>query len=117
MVYRAVAIKTGRSVQLRSRNDKDFSTRFSLIVMGLALLPSETVIDGELVAFNESGRPSFNALQNYASAHRIYCLAFDRELLWSDVLSRLSHPIRYSPTSTASSATCSPRFASRSSKA
>src|SRR5690242_6940581 len=70
--YRAIAIKTGRTLQLRSRNDKDFSARFPLIVIGLAKLPTETVIDGELVAFDESDRPSFNALQNYASAQRIF---------------------------------------------
>ena len=79
--YRAVAIKTGGSVQLRSRNDKDFSARLPLIVMGLAKLPSETVIDGELVAFDESGKPSFNALQNYASAHRIFYYVFDLLIL------------------------------------
>jgi bifunctional non-homologous end joining protein LigD len=113
--YRAIAMKTGGTVQLRSRNDKDFTARFPFIVMGLAALPIGTVIDGELVAFDSSGRPSFNALQNYASAHRIFYYVFDllilegqdlrakplaerRELLRSKVLPHLAEPIRYSPT-------------------
>ena len=63
--YRAIAFKTGGRVHLRSRNDNDFSVRYPAVVNDLAKLPDETVIDGEVVAFDEVGRPSFNALQNW----------------------------------------------------
>jgi bifunctional non-homologous end joining protein LigD len=62
--YRALAIKTGGSVRLRSRNDNDFNARYPGLVKALGSMPEETVLDGEVVAFDELGRPSFNALQN-----------------------------------------------------
>ena len=39
--YRALAIKSGGKVQLRSRNNNDFNTRYPAIVDALAPLPDE----------------------------------------------------------------------------
>jgi len=113
--YRALAIKAGGKLQLRSRNDNDFTARFPAIAKALSVIPDETVIDGEVVALDESGRPSFNTLQNYGSSRApLFYYAFDllvlsgrsvmhesldkrRELLEKKVLSKVSEPIRYSP--------------------
>ena len=62
--YRAQAIKTGGRVQLRSRNAKDFTTRYCGVVAALAGLPDETVVDGEVVALDAAGKPVFSRLQN-----------------------------------------------------
>ncbi len=62
--YRSLALKTGGKVQLRSRNAKDFTARYSSLVKALSPMPDETVLDGEVVALDAEGRPSFNTLQN-----------------------------------------------------
>ena len=54
----------------RSRGSSGGDLLFTLypgVLRGLAKLPNETVVDGELVAFGADGRPSFNALQNFGS--------------------------------------------------
>jgi ATP-dependent DNA ligase len=50
--YRAVAFKTGGKVHLRSRNDNDFGARYGQVLRGLAGMPLETIIDGEVVALD-----------------------------------------------------------------
>lgn len=113
--FRAEAIKRSGRVHLRSRNDKDFNGRYPTIVQALAPMPDETVIDGEIVAVDELGRPSFSALQEYSvRTTRLLYYAFDvmilaskdvmneplterRELLQEQVLAKLSEPIRESP--------------------
>jgi bifunctional non-homologous end joining protein LigD len=89
--FRAQAIKSGGKVQLRSRNNKDFNRKYPAIVRALAAMPDETVIDGEIVALDGSGRPSFNAFQNFGvDATTIVFYAFDVMVVDSrDVMSEL----------------------------
>src|SRR5262245_12729044 len=110
--YRAIAFKRGGTVQLRSRNDNDFSVRYAPLVRGLAKLPDQTVIDGEVVALDTSGRPSFNALQNHDGSVGILYFVFDvmilggrdvtgeplelrRALLEREIVPTLKEPVRY----------------------
>ena len=58
--YRALAIKSGGKVKLRSRNDNDFNARYPGIVKAMEPMPDDTVIDGEVVALDPEGRPSFS---------------------------------------------------------
>ena len=67
-----------------SRKGKDFSARFPSVTRALDALPDETLIDGEVVAVDERGRPSFSALQNFDRAPVYY--AFDLLTLSGDDL-------------------------------
>src|SRR5438128_975874 len=51
--YRAIAFKRNGDVSLRSRNDNDFNGRYPAVVKALGKLPNNTVVDGEIVAFDE----------------------------------------------------------------
>jgi len=82
--YRALAVKSGTGVTLFSRRRKSLNRQFPYIVEALADLPAGTVVDGEVVAMDESGRPDFNLLQNFrAEASRIQYYIFDL-LCWED---------------------------------
>jgi bifunctional non-homologous end joining protein LigD len=75
--YRAIAVKSDR-VNLLSRTKKSFNSRFPYIADALADMPPGTVIDGEIVAIGDEGRPNFNLLQNFRTgASRINYYVFD----------------------------------------
>jgi DNA ligase D-like protein (predicted ligase) len=76
--YRMVAVRSGGKVTLYSRRGTDLSKRFEYVTAALESLPDETVIDGELVALDEQGKPNFNLLQNFRSGEsHIMLYAFD----------------------------------------
>ena len=63
--YRSIAVKDGARVTLWSRNQKDLTRDYPGIEAALGKLrPSSFVIDGEIVALDSEGRPSFQALQH-----------------------------------------------------
>src|ERR1700736_6570891 len=76
--YRAIGVKSSRAVNLYSRRRKTFNAQFPDIVDALGDLPSNTVVDGEIVALNEFGHPDFHALQSFRSnAGNIGYFVFD----------------------------------------
>ena len=79
--FRAIGRKPGRSARLWSRNEKDFNRRFPEAVKGIAELPSDSVIDGEIVALDEVGKRSFNVLQRFGNASAIVVYALDLLML------------------------------------
>ena len=80
--FRAIGRKAGRTAQLWSRNQKNFARRFPTIVKALGALPDDTVIDGEVVALDEHGKPSFDLLQGLGRAAPVIVLyGFDLLML------------------------------------
>jgi bifunctional non-homologous end joining protein LigD len=85
--YRILVCKAGREVRAYTRRAHDWTDRFRPIVDAVARLGArECVVDGEACVVDESGRPSFGALQEWlagsAPRARIAYVMFD--LLWLD---------------------------------
>jgi bifunctional non-homologous end joining protein LigD len=63
--YRAQAVKDGRSVSLASRNLKNITKQFPDVARAVARVRAmSAVLDGEIVALDAEGRPSFQALHH-----------------------------------------------------
>lgn len=79
--YRIIARVEDGVVRLNSRSGLDYTARYPLVAEALLDLKVDLIIDGEVVVFNEDGKPDFDALQLYNGHDNpiIYCV-FD--LLW-----------------------------------
>jgi DNA ligase D-like protein (predicted ligase) len=76
--YRALAIHSKGKLSLCSRRRKSFNSQYRYIFDALRDLPENTVVDGEIVALDDTGRPDFNFLQHSKSqARRICYFVFD----------------------------------------
>jgi ATP-dependent DNA ligase len=109
--YRCLAARDAAGVTLWSRRGNDFTAQVPNIVKACEQLPPRTLLDGEIVAINESGRISFNLLQHHRSqAQAPLFYAFDvliyrginlfEELLSKrrEVLSDVMKPVRRKAT-------------------
>ena len=77
--YRAVVLKDGRSVRILSRKGRTLTADYPQVQAAAAALDAASAaIDGEIVAFDEHGRPSFQQLQHRSSkGTSIRFFAFD----------------------------------------
>src|SRR5689334_6951048 len=100
---RAVAYVEGGRLRLEARSGRDITPRYpELRELGRALAGREAVLDGEVVAFDGDGRPSFQKLQgrmHLTSEHAVrrlsqsdpvHYMIFD--LLWLDGRSLMDLP-------------------------
>jgi bifunctional non-homologous end joining protein LigD len=78
--YRALIIKDEQQVELRSRKNKDLTGMYrGIAVADQRLNAHQAVVDGEIVALDAQGSPSFQTLQHRGShpGHQIVFYAFD----------------------------------------
>jgi bifunctional non-homologous end joining protein LigD len=77
--YRIVATVAGGEPDLRTRRDQDYTQRFENVARELvkALKTPDCVVDGEVCALDEDGRPSFSAMQQGKPGTPIVYYVFD----------------------------------------
>jgi bifunctional non-homologous end joining protein LigD len=92
--FRILAYVENGTVKLRTRNNKDYTSKYPAVVEALKKWKVDAVIDGEVVVLNEKGISDFNALQNWrndASGELVY-YAFD--LLFFNGKDLTKHPLQ-----------------------
>jgi bifunctional non-homologous end joining protein LigD len=75
--YRIIAFRNHRQVTLRSRRGLELAATFPGVAAAIAEQGADMILDGELVAFDPLGKPSFNALQNAEKGTPVVFYAFD----------------------------------------
>ena len=112
--YRCLAAKRSNRVVLWSRRGNLFTLRFPEIAHACERLPPDTLIDGEVIAIDENGLTSFNALQHKGAGAQLQFYAFDlmvhrgsivthlpiekRRDLLTNALAKVEYPVLQSTT-------------------
>lgn len=80
--YRALSFCNKDKVNIISRNNKSFNDKFYPIFQTLKKLKLNAVLDGEIVALDDKGMPSFSALQNWRSEADGELVYYIFDILW-----------------------------------
>ncbi|WP_300687510.1 DNA ligase D [Chryseobacterium sp.] len=80
--YRAIADLTKDELRLYSRNGIDFSQKFKKITNSLNLQEHPMILDGEIVAYDDKGRPNFQWLQRIGDNPNLALTFQVFDLLW-----------------------------------
>lgn len=90
--YRIISYIENKKVRMDSRSALDYTRKYPPVANALKELGHDAVLDGEVVVFNEEGKPDFDALQTF-NGHDTpinYCV-FD--LLWLDGYNLMNLPL------------------------
>lgn len=75
--YRAIAEVKDNLVKLYSRNGNSFNNSYPDIIEAFAKMKIDAVLDGEVVALDKNGLPSFQFLQHYNYNYPLIYYVFD----------------------------------------
>jgi bifunctional non-homologous end joining protein LigD len=90
--YRIISYIEKNKVRMDSRSALDYTKKYPPVAKALKELGHDAVLDGEVVVFNEEGKPDFDALQAF-NGHDTpinYCV-FD--VLWLDGYNLMNLPL------------------------
>jgi bifunctional non-homologous end joining protein LigD len=90
--YRIICYIENNKVRMDSRSALDYTKKYPPVAKALKELTHDVVLDGEVVVFNEEGKPDFDALQTF-NGHDTpinYCV-FD--VLWLDGYNLMGLPL------------------------
>jgi bifunctional non-homologous end joining protein LigD len=90
--YRIISYINDGKVRMDSRSALDYTKKYPPVAKALKELGHDAVLDGEVVVFNEEGKPDFDALQTF-NGHSTpinYCV-FD--VLWLDGYNLMGLPL------------------------
>ncbi|MGE3955501.1 MAG: non-homologous end-joining DNA ligase [Vicinamibacterales bacterium] len=92
--YRALLLKAGDCITLISRREADLTRAYPAVVAAARTLhPRACLLDGEIVALDADGRPSFQALQHRSQAASFVMAYYAFDILELDGTSLLSRPL------------------------
>lgn len=82
--YRAIAEIEGGEVNLFSRKNNSFNEKYPEIIESLKKINHNTVLDGEVVTLDKTGRSNFQLLQNYPRTKQGELVYYVFDLLYLD---------------------------------
>jgi bifunctional non-homologous end joining protein LigD len=91
--YRAVAFMHGKTIDLKSRNEKSFAEKFYPIYDELKKMKLDAVLDGEVVVLGETGKANFGSLQNWRSEADGDLVYYVFDILWYKGLNLTELPL------------------------
>ena len=89
--YRIIAYVNKGKVILNSRSGLDYTKKYPSVAKVLQALDFDVILDGELVALNEEGKPDFDALQKNNGKNPLVFYTFD--ILWCNGYDLKSLPL------------------------